>query len=220
MPNDSLRSRVPVTAAGVEDAVQRAIATVSAAPSTDWNTQAGSLDCTCWETIEHLADCLFFYATQLAVAAPEEVPFALAPQRPNGPENMLFADHASGPTGLLQVLKACSALLVAVVRTSPPHTRGHHVFGAADPEGFAAMGVVETLVHTHDVSEGLGLPWRPPEDLCDRVLVRLFPHAPADTPRWPTLLWATGRAELPDRPRLTTWRWYGSPPATKTATTT
>ncbi|MGH3999663.1 MAG: DinB family protein [Pseudonocardiaceae bacterium] len=222
MPSDSLGSRVPVTAADVDDAVQLAIATVSEAPSTNWNAQAASLNWTCWETIEHLANALFFYATQLATTATANkvVPFACTPQRPNGPKNMIFADRATGPTGLLQVLNACSALLVAAVHTSPPHIRAHHVFGAADPEGFAAMGVVETLVHTHDVAEGIGLIWTPPADLCDRVLARLFPHAPANTTRWHTLLWATGRAELPDRPRLTTWRWYGSPPATKTAGTT
>jgi hypothetical protein len=66
-------------------------------------------------------------------------------------------------------------------------------------------------VHTHDLAEGLGLAWHPPADLCARVLARLFPGAPRDEAPWPTLLWATGRAELPGRPRLTTWRWYGEP---------
>jgi hypothetical protein len=51
--------------------------------------------------------------------------------------------------------------------------------------------------------------WDPPADLCDRVLARLFRDVPADTDRWQVLLWATGRAELPGRPRLTSWRWYG-----------
>jgi hypothetical protein len=73
------------------------------------------------------------------------------------------------------------------------------------------MGVVETLVHTGDLANGLGLTWEPPAALCARVLRRLFPDAPADTDPWRTLLWATGRAELPGRPRLTSWRWYGEP---------
>ena len=51
----------------------------------------------------------------------------------------------------------------------------------------------------------------PPEALCDRVLYRLFPDAPAGTPRWETLLWATGRGELGGRARLAEWRWHGSP---------
>ena len=43
------------------------------------------------------------------------------------------------------------------------------------------------------------------------MLARLFPDAPADTDRWPTLLWATGRAEIPGHPRLEFWRWDGTP---------
>lgn len=73
------------------------------------------------------------------------------------------------------------------------------------------MGIVETLVHTHDLAQGLGFAWNPPADLCSRVLARLFPDAPESTDPWPALLWATGRDELPGRPRLTTWRWDGTP---------
>ena len=84
--------------------------------------------------------------------------------------------------------------------------------GVGDPEGFAAMGVVEVLVHMRDVAAGLGLDWTPPEDLCDRVLHRLFPSAPTGTPRWETVLWATGRGELDGQARLgEDWRWYAAP---------
>ncbi|MET9015866.1 MULTISPECIES: hypothetical protein [Streptomyces] len=204
----------PVTAADVERAVRSALATLRAAEALDWSVTAGSLEWDCWETVEHLADDLFSYAVQLGPANPPldtHVPFAWSRRRPGGPANAVFADREAGTAGLLHVLDASGALLTAIVRTAPPTVRAHHVFGASDPEGFAAMGVVETLVHTHDVAEGLGLEWTPPADLCDRVLARLFPDAPADTDRWRTLLWATGRSELPGRPRLTTWRWYGTP---------
>lgn len=73
------------------------------------------------------------------------------------------------------------------------------------------MGIVETLVHTHDVAAGLSLSWTPPRDLCDRVLARLFPDAPDDEDRWAVLLWSTGRADLPGRARVTSWRWHGAP---------
>jgi hypothetical protein len=85
------------------------------------------------------------------------------------------------------------------------------VYGVSDPEGFGAMGVVETLVHTHDVAAGFGLPWQPPAGLCARALHRLFPDAPRDAEPWPALLWSTGRGELPGRTRPETWRWYGEP---------
>ncbi|MFE6334803.1 hypothetical protein ACFVOK_16535 [Streptomyces sp. NPDC057798] len=204
----------PVTAADVEHAVRLAVAALRGAERADWSVKAGSLEWDCWETVEHLADDLFAYAVQLGPATPPldtHVPFAWTRHRPDGPANSVFADRTAGPAGLLQVLEACGALLTAMVSTTAPTVRAHHIFGAADPEGFAAMGVVETLVHTHDVAEGLGVDWTPPADLCDRVLARLFPDAPTDTAPWPTLLWATGRTELPHRARRTEWRWYGAP---------
>ncbi|GAA1364111.1 hypothetical protein [Streptomyces beijiangensis] len=207
----------PVTADDIDLAVQLAIAVLREAPAEAWTAKAGSLEWDCWEVVEHLSDDLFTYATQLGIRTPAVVdwlPFLCESRRPGGPENAVHADRVGGPAGLLQVLEASSALLVAMVRTTPAEVRSFHSFGASDPEGFAAMGVVETLVHTHDLADGLGLVWNPPADLCARVLARLFPYAsdvPDGTDPWLTLLWATGRAELPGHPRLTKWRWDGTP---------
>ncbi|MCQ9130275.1 hypothetical protein [Streptomyces hilarionis] len=205
---------LPVTADDLEQAVQLAVSTLREAPSEAWDSGAGSLEWDCWETVEHLSDDLFAYAVQLRPKEPPvegDVPFVWEGRRPGGPANAVHADRAAGSAGLLQVLEASGALLMAMVRTVPSQLRAHHVFGVSDPEGFAAMGIVETLVHTHDLAEGLGLALAPPADLCSRVLTRLFPDAPSTTDPWPTLLWATGRAVLPGHPRLTTWRWDGTP---------
>lgn len=213
MPRSTAES-LPVTADDLEHAVQLAVATLREVPSTAWDGKAGSLEWDRWETVEHLSDDLFAYATQLGPKTPPlegDVPFVWESRRPGGPANAIHADRAAGSAGLSQVLEASCALLVAMVRTTPGWVRAHHVFGVSDPEGFAAMGIVETLVHVHDLTEGLGLVWAPPADLCSRVLTRLFPDAPSTTDAWPTLLWATGRAELPGHPRLTTWRWHGAP---------
>lgn len=207
-------SPTAVTADDLDRAVQLAVAALRQAPATAWDEKAGSLEWDCWETVEHLSDDLFAYAAQLGPRTPPmegEVPFIWESRRPGGPKNAVHADRAAGPAGLLQVLEACGALLVAMVRTTPSRTRAFHGFGVSDPEGFAAMGIVETLVHTHDLAEGLGLAWTPPSDICSRVLTRLFPDAPQATDPWPTLLWVTGRAELPGHPRVTSWRWYGAP---------
>jgi hypothetical protein len=222
----------PVTADDLVRAVRLAVAVLRQAPATAWDRRAGSLEWDCWETVEHLADDLFCYAAQLGPQHPpldSHVPFALSRRRPGGPANCVSAERDAGAAGLLQVLEASAALLAAMVRTTPPRVRAYHVYGVSDPEGFAAMGVVETLVHTHDLAEGLGLAWTPPAELCARALTRLFPDAPpsasgtdtadrADTTYgtdapdpWRTLLWATGRAELPGHPRRTTWRWDGTP---------
>ncbi|MFE4972499.1 hypothetical protein ACFRAR_10295 [Kitasatospora sp. NPDC056651] len=91
---------------------------------------------------------------------------------------------------------------------APPELRAYH-HGPCDPPGFAAMGVAETLLHTHDITRGLGLPWQPPAELCRLVLDRLFPHAPKEPDAHPAevLLWCTGRGELNGRPRESSWNW-------------
>ncbi|MCZ7414851.1 hypothetical protein [Streptomyces sp. WMMC897] len=209
-------SSTPVTADDVDLVVRLAVAALRDVAPTAWDGKAGSLQWDCWETVEHLSDDLFAYAVQLGPRTPpvdSEVPIAWESRRPGGPETTIRVNREAGTAGLLQALEASGALLAAMVRTAPPQTRAYHVFGVSDPEGFAAMGVVETLAHVHDLAQGLELAWTPPAELCERVLTRLFPEAPRDTEPWPTLLWATGRAELPGRPRLTSWRWNGTPRA-------
>ncbi|MEV0603185.1 hypothetical protein AB0I82_28385 [Streptomyces sp. NPDC050315] len=203
----------PVTAADVEQAVQLAVSALRGAEGADWSVRAGSLKWDCWDTAEHLATDFLGYAAQLGPAHPVAdtyVPFARSGQRPDGPVNIVCADRAAGPAGLLYVLEATGGLLAAVVRTAPPDKRAFHVYGTSDAEGFAAMGIVETLVHVHDIAEGLGLPFSPPADLCDRVLARLFPDAPPAPDRWSVLLWCAGRMALPGHPRRTSWRWDGT----------
>jgi hypothetical protein len=170
-----------LTADHLDQAVQLSLATLRSAESADWDVPAGTLSWTCWETAEHLADDHFAYAAQLGAPSPDrEVPFSWVARRAGGPANVTFADRDAGVPGLLAVLESCGALLAAMVRTTPLSVRSYHGFGTSDPVGFAAMGIVETLVHTHDIASGLGLPWTPPADLCDRVLRRLFPDAPAE----------------------------------------
>ncbi len=204
-------ARTPVTPDDLDRAVSVALAALKELPAEAWDDKAGSLDWDNWVTIEHLADALFSYAGQLAPRTPPQdhyVPFAAEERFPGAPGNAIYADRKSGPAGLLEVVEACAAIQVAVARTTPPRTPALHTYGPSDTEGFTAMGIVETFVHTHDV---LGPPWTPPADLCALTLARLFPEAPTDTDPWQTLLWATGRATLPGLARRTDWKWDGSP---------
>ncbi|WP_067801840.1 DinB family protein [Actinomadura formosensis] len=204
----------PVTADDLDRTVQLAIAVLREVPPEAWEEKAGSLEWTCWETVEHLANAFFSYATRLAPKEPPlngRVPFPRWSRRAGGPQNAVHADPDAGPAGLLQVLDACGGLLVAMVRTASPEVRAHHPWGVSNPEGFAAMGIVETLVHTHDLAEGLDIPWEPSAALCSRALHRLFPGTPDGTEPWPALLWATGRTSLPGRPLQTSWRWHAAP---------
>jgi RimJ/RimL family protein N-acetyltransferase len=111
--------------------------------------------------------------------------------------------------GVLQVIETTGALLAATVRTTPREVRAFHPypFRSANREGFAAMGITEVLLHTHDIAEGLGLAHEPPAELCADVLARIFPHVQPGSDPWRTLLWATGRGELPGRAPVTEWRW-------------
>ncbi|UWE09863.1 DinB family protein [Actinacidiphila bryophytorum] len=206
----------PVTADDVDLAVQLAVAALRDVPDSGWDQPAGTLEWTCWQTAEHLADDLFAYALQLGPRTPPlttHVPVAWRRETPGGPASTVFVDRAEGGAGLLQVLDACGALLTSMVRTTSPAVRSHHVYGVSDPAGFGAMGVVETLVHTHDIVSGLGLPFEPPAGLCAKTLHRLFPDAPGDAEPWPALLWSTGRTALPGRARQSSWRWHGEPHA-------
>ncbi|MFI6979094.1 DinB family protein [Embleya sp. NPDC050154] len=204
----------PVSGKHVRRAVAHCLDALEGVPAARWHDRAGSLEWTCWETLGHLADDLLTYALRFGLAEPmgvPRVPLRVSRNRPGGPANVIFGDHEAGPEGLLTVVEACGGLLATVVDTTAATTLAPHVFGASDPEGFAAMGVVETLVHTHDITQGLDRAWEPPQDLSERALARLFPDVPViDTP-WSTLLWATGRVETPDRPRRTDWRWHGAP---------
>ncbi|MFI7638411.1 maleylpyruvate isomerase N-terminal domain-containing protein [Nonomuraea sp. NPDC049400] len=203
-------------AVGAEDVrrvVTLAVDALRRADPRAWEAKAGTLDWTCWETLEHLADDLFTYAARFGLAKPPMstvLPFRTSSDRSGGPANVIFVERASGPEGLMTILEACGGLLASVLRAAPSTTVAYHVFGPSDPAGFAAMAVVETLVHTHDIAQGLNVEWSPPGELCERVLKKLFPHVTIDRDAWEVLLWATGRIALPDRPRLTEWRWYGT----------
>ena len=93
-----------------------------------------------------------------------------------------------------------------------PDARAYHPYGISDGPGFAAMGVVELLVHGYDVAQGLGVDVTPasrlpiPEGPALRAVHRLFAHPPGARPA-AALLWCTGRIPLPGTPRRTRWTW-------------
>ncbi|MFI7490906.1 maleylpyruvate isomerase N-terminal domain-containing protein [Micromonospora echinaurantiaca] len=178
--------------------VQRAVAVMTAVlypyDERDWRVPAGDLTWSCWTTAAHVAHDLLGYAGQVAGR----------PEAGYLPFDLVVAPTAT-PREVLRVVTACGALLRAAVDAALPESRAWH-YGPCDPPGFAAMGVAETLLHTYDITRGLGVPWQPPDDLSAAVLGRLFPDAP-DGPSAAVLLWLTGRGELPGRPRRTSWNW-------------
>lgn len=183
----------------VQEAVGHALVVLRTVVDRDWEgTRAGRLEWSCRETAVHIAEDLITYAWRLAGRATRSyVPFELA------------LEEGTDNAGVLQVIETTSALLAATIRTTPAHVRAYHgyPFRSADREGFAAMGVTEVVLHTHDIAEGFGVPYEPSAELCEDLLTRLFPHVQPGPAPWPTLLWATGRGDLPGRAPVTKWHW-------------
>ena len=186
----------------VEQAVANAVALLRTATDRDWTAvRAGRVDWDCHGNALHIASDLLAYAGQLAGRAQQAwVPFEIT------------LDEGADQDGLLDVVETTGALLAAAVRTAPREARAFHPFPfrGADREGFAAMGIAEVLLHTHDIAEGLGLAYTPPAELPEYVLTRIFPHVQPGPDHWRTLLWATGRGDLPGRVPVTEWRWINN----------
>ncbi|HEX2142922.1 MAG TPA: hypothetical protein VHG10_00285 [Glycomyces sp.] len=208
-------SRTPVTGADVEQAVALTAAALREAPENAWKNEAGSMGLDCWDTLDHLNNGLFSYALRLAPPVPYiegGVPLLWDRPGPKEQARPIIADRTDGPGALVILLEAMGGLVAAMVDARPPTVRAWHIWGVTDPEGFAAMGVVETLVHAFDLTEGLGVKFEPPADLVVPAMARLFPDAPTDTPPWLTLLWATGRGLLEGcEPVGPDWAWHSAP---------
>ena len=205
-----------ITADDLRAMLDQAAAVLQSVVDKDWHVPAQDSTWDCWETIDHIADDMFAYAVQLG---PRPTPkddylgFAYTIKHEGGPALSVWADPSKGNAGAIRVLYASGALLAAMVTVSPPDLRAYHPFGLADPEGWAAIGLVELIVHMRDVAGGLGATWQPDEDLCGRILDRVFAplELPAGGTRWQTLLWATGRASWDGAPKLDKWRWWCAP---------
>jgi hypothetical protein len=179
-------------------AARAALAVLAPYTDLDWQqVAAADLDWSCWRTALHMVDCLYFYAMQVVYGNPAGY---LCTE--------LALDDSASPPRLLTALSAHADLLDRIARFADPHVRAHHNYGVSDAAGFAAMGVVETLIHTFDMVRGLnpGDRWRPPSELAAPVIARLFPDAPSGDPG-DVLLYCCGRAALGELPRQTRWQW-------------
>lgn len=166
----------------------------------DWERLAGDLEWSCRRTLDHIVDALAMYALHLATRAPERRP------------TIRNGDPTAGPADLLAIVEGMAAVLAVIANAAPPSARGFHGAGMADAEGFLAMGCEEIVIHTDDIAHGLGLPFQPPVELARRIQLRIFPWAPTDADPWSAVRWASGRAALPDRPRLgPDWYWHCAP---------
>lgn len=204
--------RAPASADDVRESARWFAQVLQAGDEADLGVPAGDMAWSCWRTAEHVVDDMLAYALQLA-GLPQlgYLPLVAA----DGGDDIARVDPASGVLGLTETVLASAELLAAQVDQARPEARAYHPHGLSDGPGFAAMGVIELLVHGYDVAQGTGVDVSPssglaiPEGPAARAVARLFPDPPGARPAG-TLLWCTGRIALPGRPRRTRWRWDSS----------
>jgi SAM-dependent methyltransferase len=166
----------------------------------NWSGRAGDLEWDCRRTLNHINDALVNYIRHFGGRATRRLP--------------VFRDQFPHvPLGdLLDLTVALADALAEITKAAPPDARGFHGMGRADASGFIAMGCTEILIHTYDITQGLQRAFTPPDELCGRVVRRIFPWAPTDVDGWSALRWACGRIALPGHPRLgPDWGWQCAP---------
>ena len=129
----------------------------------DWSVPAGALEWSCATTADHAVDCVlapaFFLASRRRDAYP---PYGAATPGPT-----------ATPAVLIEAVETSSRILAAVVAAAPPDTRAviwrRPQVESRGPEDFVPRGALELILHAHDISCGLGVPFAPSSDLCDRL---------------------------------------------------
>jgi len=180
------------------DCVEAAAAVVVAAlrpgADADWSVRAGDLEWGVDRTIAHMTGAPGKYAFYLSSRSTRYVAVRVWPE----------ADATRQER--LEAIEGCAAALAGVAATAPESAFGFHVSGMRSAQQFLAMACYELLVHTYDVTCGLGLPYEPPEELCRLVIEHCYPGQDQQRPVWPFLVWLSGRRH----PAATGW---GQPPA-------
>lgn len=194
--------RDPVTSSDLRKAAVVCAATLSPFADRDWSIKAHGLRWTCRYTLDHVLNCLAWYAHDLAA----EIPDMQGAARSGCPRAKI--------TDLISSIPALAEVLALVTDGKSNRTRAWHDWGIGDPEGFRAMGTIEIILHTWDVSGAFNAPFDDPgtiDDISSRLLTRLFPDAPIGHPPLTTLLYVTGRGELEGLAQIRKWQWHSNP---------
>lgn len=164
----------------------------------DWESNAGGLDWTCRQTLEHLGSLSYAPILALRASTIPKIAFSVFPEMP--------------VDWLLVTARTNAVILAEVARAAPPSVRAYHPAGMADPSGFIAMMADELVIHTADIATAFGVRYRPDDFVTRSILDRLFPWWPHDAAPWEALLWANGRIDLPEQPSPgESWLWHCAP---------
>lgn len=139
---------------------ERSLQALDAVVKEDWTTPAFGLEWTCWQTMDHLVDCLFSYAFQMAARAPSGfLPF-----------NELRAQAEATPDDLLVGLRGVLRMLPEVLDAAPEDaTASDGVFALTPPE-WRARSAYELALHTYDVTSAFEAGFSLPEALARSII--------------------------------------------------
>lgn len=140
----------------VRDAARLAVSFLPRYANRDWSVPVPGLDFTVASVVAHGGEGPLWYAIDVTGGPQDDAAF----------EVKIRSD--ASPAHLIKSLSQAAILCGTVVDAHPPHARGFHQMGAADPSGLAAMACDEILVHTHDAGTGLEADFRPPAALAAR----------------------------------------------------
>jgi hypothetical protein len=141
--------------------LDHAVVSMGGATDRDWGAAAGTLEWSCWETVDHVIDCVFSYAVQVAAGAPDGwLPLELHPL------------PTATPTALVDALRTVGAVFAAVLRTAPADGVASNGVMSLDRAAWAARGAYEIAVHTHDVLRGLAISFEVSALICSRIVAQ------------------------------------------------
>jgi hypothetical protein len=158
----------------VEAAAAAVVAALQPGIDADWSVTAGDLEWSVDRTIGHMTGAPAKYAFYLSSRSTRYIAVRVMPW--------------AGATRQerLEAIVGCAAALAGVAATAPQDAFGLHVSGMRSAEQFLAMACEELLVHTYDVTCGLGLPYEPPAELCRLVIEHSHPgHRISSAPSGP-----------------------------------
>lgn len=177
----------------LRNVVDASVDALTTAESGDWSKPAGSLEWTCRDTADHLVDCVFSYAFQLAARA----------QSGFLPFGELHALPGAEPRDLVKAIAAVGSMLAAVALETAEGVTASDGVMALDAADWCARGAYEIALHSYDVLAGQCTPFE-----LDASLSRAITASPAlwmfdrsmaagAADPWSALLRGSGRRHAP-----------------------
>jgi hypothetical protein len=158
-PLAELRDTVAMSPEQYNEVVSESVNALRLAADDDWSKHAWALDWTCRSTVDHIIDCVFSYAMQLAARADGGfLPF-----------NELHATTEASNQELVDGLAAVARILHDLVVCAPDGTVASDGVVSMGPADWCARGAFEIALHTYDVILGLGHDWQLSDALCDAI---------------------------------------------------